>query len=246
MRSVTTMDEKIFTKFVSSFVLGDGALSSLKSYARMDENGVERPSKNNKKKNSHYYFKQLSSHLDYTSFQSEVLEYLTPVYTITAPAYIDNRGYNCSEQINISTRYHPFYTKMRERVYFEGKKQLDPHYMKLWDEQTVCFFYMDNGWIDCSEKRGGDIYKRVALATHAYSYGDVSLFKDWMKERFDFNFDIKRHKQKSGEYKFYLQNSKDNSSRFLDAIYKYCFPSFEYKFSTERFTPYKNKGGDIV
>lgn len=242
------MDEKLFTKFVSSFVFGDGALSHLKSYWRTVEDGTERPSLNNKKKNSHYYLKQLSTHIDYVNFQIEILEWLTPVTTTIVPSYTDKRGYNCKEQINISSRYHPFFTKMRERFYSEGKKQIDPHYIRLWDEQTMAFFYMDNGWIDCVEQKSGKIYVRTALATHAYSYGDVYLLKKWMKEAFDFNFDIKRHKQKSGEYKFYLQNSKDNSKRFLETIHPYCFPSFEYKFSTERFTPYKPKyrGDDIV
>jgi len=242
------MDEKLFIKYVSSFVLGDGALSSLKSNFRTDEFGNERPSLTNKIKNSHYYFKQLSTHLDYVNFQTEILENLTSVATKIVPAYTDKRGYLCKEQLNISSKYHPTYTKMRERFYFENKKQIDPHYLKLWDEETIAFFYMDNGWIDCKENAGGDIYVRTSLATHAFSYGDVILFKDWMKEKLDFNFDVKRHKLKSGEYKFYLSNSKDNSKRFLDKIYKYCFPSFEYKFSTERFTPFKSikKGDDII
>lgn len=239
------MDEKIFIKFVTSFVLGDGALSSLKSYARTDEDGNIRDSLNGKQKNSRYYFKQLSIHSDYVDFQKNILENLTKVSTTINPEYIDKRGYSCKEQISLYTLFHPTYTKIRERFYFEGKKQLDPHYMKLWDEQTLCFFYMDNGWIDNVEQKSGKIYTRVALATHAYSYGDVSLFSDWIKEKFDLNFDIKRHKQKSGEYKFYLQNSKDNAARFLNKIHKYSFPSFDYKFSTERFTPYK-KGDDIV
>lgn len=233
------MDEKIFTKLVSSFVLGDGALSSLKSYPRTDENGNERSSLNNKIKNSHYYFKQISIHSDYSDYQKEVLENLTMVTKAINPEYIDSRGYKCQEQISLNTMSHPFYTTMRERFYFEGKKQIDPHYLKLWDEQTMAFFYMDNGWIECQEQKSGNIYIRVGLATHAYSYGDVALLCNWMKEKFDFNFDIKRHMQKSGEYKFYLRNSKDNSKRFLDAVYSYVFPSFEYKFSSERFTPYK-------
>ena len=239
------MNEKMLTKLVSSFVWGDGALSSLKAYSRIEEDGTQRDSINNKIKNSHYYLKQLSVHRDYVEYQSEVLNNLTSCRISVNPSYVDKRGYACKEQLELHTKYLPFFTKMRERFYFEGKKQIDPHYLKLWDEQSVCFFYMDNGWIDCSEQKSGNIYVRVALATHAYSYGDVSLISDWLKKRFDFNFDIKRHKQKSGEYKFFLQCSKDNAKRFLDKIYPYAFPSFDYKFSFERFTPYK-KGDEII
>jgi hypothetical protein len=246
MRGITTMDEKILIKFVSSFVLGDGALSSLKSYFRTDTNGIERPSLNNKIKNSKYYFKQISVHQDYVSFQKEIIENITSVKIYTAPAYVDKRGYHCKEQLNLTSQCHPFFTKIRERMYFEGKKQIDPHYLKNYDLQTFAFFYMDNGWIENTIQKSGAIYTRVGLATHAYSYGDVLLLKNFLKEKFDFNFDIRRHKQKSGEYKFYLRNSKDNSKRFLNSIYDYIFPSYEYKFSTERLTPVLERDDDIV
>ena len=221
------MDEKLITKYISSFVWGDGALSSINEKYNQ--------------KNSQYYFKQLAVHKDYIDFQKEILENLSSVRVDYMEGYTDKRGYKCKPQYGLFSKKLPFFTKMRERFYFEGKKQIDPHYLKLWDEQSLCFFYMDNGWIDNTEQKSGKIYTRTSLATHAYSYGDVLLIKTFLKEKFDLNFDIQRHTQKSGEYKFYLKNSKENSMRFLDKIHKYSFPSFEYKFSTERFSPYKER-----
>ncbi len=210
------MDKKLIIKYVSSFVLGDGALSSVRSEYNQ--------------RNSHYYFKQLSIHDDYVLFQKEVIENITKTRMDFVEGYTDKRGYLCKPQYSLHSMYHPFFTKMRENFYFEGKKQIHPHYLKLWDEQSLCFLYMDNGWIEYDERKNKEIYIRASLATHAYSYGDVQILRDWIKNRFDINFDIKKHKQKSGEYKFYLQNSKDNSKRFLDKIYKFSLPSFKYKF----------------
>lgn len=224
MRCVTTMDDKIFTKLVSSFLLGDGGLSNLKHYGKgKGEYQI------NKEKNSKYYIKQLSIHSDYMDWQANVLETLTRVSKTIIPEYKDSRGYNCREQINLYTMCHPFYTKMRNNFYLNNEKIINPHYLKLWDEETLAFLYMDNGWIEKEKKKNGSIYYRIGIATHAFSYGDNMLLKKMIKEKYAIEFDIKRHKQKSGEYKFYLRNSKDNSLRFIDLIEKYVFPSFQYK-----------------
>lgn len=239
------MDEKLKVKYVSSFVFGDGALSSLKSYSRILEDGTERKSLSGKTKNSKYYIKQLSIHEDYMNFQSEILENITSYSMSKTPSHIDKRGYTCKEQISLYSSCHPFFTRMRERFYINGVKQIDPHYLKLWDEESLCFFYMDNGWLEKKENKDGTFYIRVGLATHAYSYGDVLLIQKWIKEKFNIMFDIKRHKQKSGDYKYILRNSKDNSKKFLDKIYKYSFPSFEYKFLPDDL-PLSLKGDDII
>ena len=51
------MNDMYLTKLISSFVIGDGALSNLKHYGKGKGNYEI-----NKVKNSHYYIKQLSIH----------------------------------------------------------------------------------------------------------------------------------------------------------------------------------------
>lgn len=230
------MNEKDMLYFVTSFALGDGAIASGKIY----------PYEKTTVKNCHYYLKQISEHSDYVEYQKKILENLGRVTISTIASYVDKRGYSIKEQLSLTTTRLPFFTSIRERFYNNGVKQVDPHYMKLWNVETFAYFYMDNGWVEKTIQKSGKEYVRVGLATHAYSYGDVVLLQNKLKE-LGFLFDIKRHRQKSGEYKFYLRNSKENAIDFLNKTYKYSLPSFQYKFSIERLAPlYEEEDGDIV
>jgi hypothetical protein len=217
------MDKKELTKLVSSFVIGDGTLSNLKRYP------VNGKYKENKEKNSKYSIKQLSIHKDYIDWQTEILENLTRVRATIIPEHVDNRGYTSHEMISLVTMRHPFYTKMRNNCYLDNRKTINPHFLKLWDAQSLATLYMDDGWLEKKINKNGSVYHRIGIATHSLTYGDNMLIKKMIKEKFAIEFDIARQKQKSGEYMFYLRNSKDNSLRFIDLVSPFIFPSFEYK-----------------
>ena len=235
------MDTKELTNLISSFIIGDGALSNLKHYGKGKGNYEI-----NKTKNSKYYLKQLSIHKDYIEWQASILENLTRVSMNTVKEYIDSRGYKAKEQIHLSSMCHPFYTTMRQNFYINNEKIISPHYLKLWNEQSMAILFMDDGWLEKTLNENGTIYYRVGIATHSFTYGDNMLLKKMIKEKFAIEFDIKKHKQKSGQYKFYLRNSKNNSLRFLDLISPFVFPSFFYKIDMSvQLTP-NNKGDDIV
>lgn len=227
-------NRKDLTAYVWAFTLGDGALSSLKPYSRnIEETNIGRKRTGI---NSHYYLKQLSVHKDYVDWQASILERLTQVTIRANKAYVDNRGYSIKEQLELTTRSHPFYTTLRERIYYNGLKAISPHDLKLLDWETAAIFYMDDGWLDTKETKTKGLYIRASIASHSFTYGDNTLLRDAFAEKLGVHFDTKRHKQKSGEYKWFLQTSKDNAKRFLEGITPYIKPSFEYKL-VERLAP---------
>jgi len=244
MRGVTTMENrKELTKLVSSFVIGDGALSSLKQYGKGKGNYEI-----GREKNSKYYLKQLATHKDYIEWQADILENLTKIRISCIEEFVDSRGYTNHCKYELSTMCHPFYTTMRKNFYLNNEKIIHPHYLKLWDEKSLAILYMDDGWLEKKLNKDNTIYYRIGIATHNYSYGDNMLLKQFIKEKFSIEFDINRHKQKSGEYKWYLRNSKENSLRFIDLVEPYIFNSFSYKVDksiSTQLTP-TTEGEDIV
>lgn len=239
-------DKKELTKYVASFVLGDGALFSLKRYNNVEERKVERP-QYDRPKNSHYYLKQVADHRDYVNWQTEILSDITSVRQSYQDGYVDNRGYSIKSQIILTTAAHPFYTNLRERLYLDNRRVISPHDLKLFDAETLACLYMDNGWLEAEHRTTTGVYVRVGLGTHAYSYGDNLLLRDFILGLIGCEFNIQRHRQKSGEYKFYLRAKKDHAKRFVDTIARYVLPSFEYKIDYSRtVSPIHNMGGDIV
>lgn len=235
-------NKKDLTKYVWAFTLGDGALSSLKSYYLVDQRKVERL-QYDRPKNSHYYLKQLSTHRDYVEYQASILEHITGTSITVNDSYTDNRGYVSKEQLHLKTKNHPFFTTMRNRVYYNGIKAVSVHDLKLLDWQCAALFYMDDGWLEVDTRTTKEDYVRVGIASHSYTHGDNILLRSAIAEKLGVHFDIARHKQKSGEYKFYLRAKKDQAKRFLEGVSPYILPSFEYKL-VERLAP--AKGDDIV
>lgn len=242
MRCVTTMETKDFTKKIWAFTLGDGGLSTTKSYNLVEERKHER-SWYNREKNSHYYLKQREDHKDYIDWQANYLEQLTSVRVQYNEPYVDKRGYAIKGQYELHTKTHPIYTTLRNRIYLNGVKCVSEHDLHLLDWECMAIFYMDDGWIDVQHFSTGP-YIRLAIASHNYTYGDQLMLKEAIKEKLGIEFNIQKHLQKSGEYKFYLKTKKDHAKRFLDGIAKFIVPSYEYKLFSAQVAP--EKGDDIV
>ena len=235
MEGVTTMesvnDKKILTKYISSFLLGDGGLSRLSRANPNPEN------KYLKKINSKYYIKQRDDHEDYIVWQMNILQNITTATYVHTESYIDKRGYECRGQFSLSSRNHPFFTDMRNRLYPNNIKCLDPHYFSLFDWESLAIFYMDDGWIENNLTKRTGIYTRVAIASHSYSYIENKFFRDFVAEKFKVHFDVKQHKSKTGNIHYYLRCSKDNAKRFIDGVGRYILPSYKYKIDSTRLSP---------
>lgn len=240
MEGVTTMesinDKKILTKYVASFLLGDGGLSKL------NRTNPREDGKYTKALNSQYYIKQRDDHEDYIVWQKDILQNITnTVYLHTKP-YTDKRGYTCCGQFALRTKRHPFFTDMRYRLYPNNVKCLDPHYFSLFDWESLAIFYMDDGWIENTLMKTTGIYTRIAIASHSYSYIENKFFRDFVAEKFNVHFDVKQHKSKTGNIHHYLRCSKDNAKRFIDGVAPYILPSYKYKIDSTRLTPLTYNG----
>lgn len=213
------MDKKILVKYISGFVLGDGAISRVPKYTPMGK-----PTK----RNSIYYIKQTFEHLDYLEWQQEILENLTDTRLRYTNGTTDKRGYTSRDQWELKSLAHPFFNKIRNRMYLNSGRAIDPHYMRMMDWNSLATLYMDDGWIESKETSVGT-WNRVSIATMRYSYADNKMLRDFIAERFSIHFKVSKKTARSGEIHYYLRCTKDNANRFLDGVEKYIFPSYQYK-----------------
>lgn len=218
MRRVSRNTDFI-VKTVHASILGDGY------FYKVDQC--------NPKANTHYMLKQLSTHLDYVEWMANILEDVTRVTLNIDSAYIDKRGYNCKEQIILKTMRDPMYKKMYNDLYEpQGNthiKKLNVDYLKLVDWSDLAMLYMDDGWLDVKPCKTKEDYVRASIATHCFTYNENVVLRGILKEKFGILSSIINHKQKSGEYRYYISMTKDDGKRFLDGIRPFVFDSFSYK-----------------
>jgi hypothetical protein len=204
------MDEKTLTKYIVAFTYGDGCLIKHGKYSRFEANN-------------------LAKNRDYNEWRANILGSVTKV---TMKDVDPQRG-NRQLMINTRTNTHPKFDKIRSRMYLNGVKVIDPHYLKLFDWETLAILYMDDGSLrDVTEEYKGKVYHNFYpnIATNSFSYGDNLLLKKAIKENLDIEFNINNHsKNKHGEMTYILVLTANSRDKFFDGIRKYIKHSFEYK-----------------
>jgi len=214
-------DKKILVKYVNAFLLGDGWLSRRN---------------NNESCNACYGLRQIAQHKDYIDWQANILENLTSVHYYNRDAFIDPRGVNNQAQICITSKAHPFYTTMYERVYTSQRiKSISYHDLKLLDWETLAILYQDDGYIQVIPGIKVDKKVDVYICTENYTYGDLTLLQSAIFEKVGIPFTFKKRKLKDN-YGYRLVIRGEKALRFLDGISKYVKPSYEYKIDASNFT----------
>jgi hypothetical protein len=213
------MDDLTFLKYVVAFTYGNGCLAKLKDH-----------------KNVRFHATQLSKNRDYIEWRGDIFSHLTRVqYSET------------SDMITTDTLDHPVYTKVYNRLYHSGRKTFDPHYLKLFDWETLAILYQDNGnWRfrpQCKSKT-----PEVYLATHTFTYAENLMLRRVLKERLGLEWNTQHQRYKDMVSYYYLSLRTKDYEAFEDGVRSFIKPSFTYKLDIPFDKPLleEPEGDDIV
>lgn len=207
------MDKKQLVKLVSYFTMGDGGL-----YVSANC------------KNAKFIMNMRSANQDYINWVREVLSEITKVSVIERKDYnVD--GYIRQPQLRLESNSHPFFTEIRDRIYTDKYKGIDPHALKLLDWESLAILYMCDG--SCHKYLRPEIGMvnpsyTVTLNLKRLSYGDLFILKKALKEVLDLEWNI----QKQGKYHYLCLRTKD-VDKFMEGIRPFMKESFHYKLKSE-------------
>jgi len=132
-------------------------------------------------------------------------------------------GFNRKPQITLRSKNHPKLTTIRNRIYIDGKKVIDPHMLTLMDAEALAIIFMADG-SRVQDQRSPDAKPNITLNTKGFSYGDNLLLKQAIKEKLGLEFNINRQ----NNY-WYLRLRARDVEKFDALIGEYTLPSFSYK-----------------
>lgn len=135
----------------------------------------------------------------------------------------------------LMSKAHPKLTGIRERLYINDKKVLDPHQLSLLDAEALAIIFMADGGTSIDQR--WNKYAEIKLHTKGYSYFDNLALSKAIYEKTGIRTTLNRH----GKYYFLRVKSAD-VKLFIQTVSPYVLPSFYYKL--ERLAPIL--GGDIV
>ena len=216
------MDKKELTKLVSYFIMGDGG-----AYVN--------------KQNAKFIMNMKAENKDYIDWVDKVFNTFVGTKQYERKDYnVD--GYVRAPQIRLETNTHPFITTIRDRIYTDGYKGIDPHALKLLDWEAMAILYMCDGCLHEDKPNGKKGLKNsswnLTLNMKRLSYGDQLLLKQAIRDRLGVEFNINRQ----GKYYYMRLRSKD-VEKFCVGVLPYMKDSFSYKI---RMLDPSIEGGEIV
>lgn len=219
------MDNKQLTKLLSYFIMGDGGVYI----------------KNGKTDTAYFVMNMKAENKDYIDWVESVLK--TFVGTKQAER-VDYNTDGCTRkpQIRLESKMHPKLATLRDRIYTEKYKGIDPHALKMLDWECVAILYMCDGCLyeDKPNPKKGLINSSWSLTINMkrLSYGDQLLLKKALKDKLDVEFNINRQ----NSY-YYLRLRSKDVIKFCKGVEPYMKESFKYKI---RVIDPSIEGGDTV
>lgn len=178
--------------------------------------------------NARYVMNMRKDNLDYIEWVAKTLGTFTSVSTHPV-VQRENR----SPLVCLTSKTHPKLTAIRERLYIDNKKVLDPHQLTLLDEEALAIIFMADGGTNLDKGK----YPEIKLHTKGYSYFDNLALSKAIFEKTNIRTTVNRH----GKY-YFLRVKSSDISLFIKTISPHVLPSFHYKL--ERLAPVL--GDDIV
>jgi len=221
------MDKKQLYKLISAFSMADGGL-----YRRKENH------------NAYFAMNMLTCHNDYIDWVKSVFENLVHVNKTK----VQNP---CKRpQTNINTKTHPALTSIHGRIYRDGYKGLDEHWIHCIDWEILAIFYMADGCLAVEQpntKKGLiNPSPSVSLNMKRLSYGDTWFLKKCIKDNLDVEFNIGTQNYKGKTYYFLRLRNKD-IDKFMEGIRPHVVPSFRHKlYDSERKAPVAERPGDDI
>jgi hypothetical protein len=195
-------DKKELMKLCSFIVMGDGGVY-----------------KYNGNKECSFVMNMIADNEDYVLLCRDILENITTCRIVL----VEKEG-NRKPQLRLTSKGHPFFTKLRERIYLDKYKSIDQHALKLLDYEALSFLYMSDGSLVMKKGK----YPTVTLNLKRLSYGDLYFLKKALKDKLDLEWNI----NKNYPY-FYLNLRSKDIPKFMSNIRQYITPSFMYKILDE-------------
>jgi len=190
----------------------------------------------NSKCNAQFIMNMRKENLDYVEWVKETLETFVGCVIRDRPDY-NTDGYTRAPQVRLESKRHPKLTKIRDRVYIDKKKVIDPHMLAMMDAEALAIIFMADGGTHL-DTRFKNPHASVGLHTKGFSYADNQALSKAIYDKTNIRTSVVRH----GKY-WHLRVKTKDIQLFVDTVRPYVLPSFEYKL--ERIAPALS-GGDIV
>ena len=188
-----------FDGAVLGMLLGDGSIT-----------------KHKENRNSYFSICHCQEHVEYMLYKKEILNYLT-----TARFYENQPNGKGGKYLRcrLDTKSHPYYTKMRDRIYISGRKSITKKTMEAITPLGMALWYQDDGSLSKHEK-----FDQPILCTHGFSREENEIMSESLLEKFGLQWNLRKDK------KYYcLTLIRKEREKFFNLVSPFTVNCMKYK-----------------
>ena len=194
------------------------------------------------RKNAYYQMNHCDKQYDYLIWKKQILDNITSSSVSKTEKIMNKKRY---PGYHLSTRQHPYFTKLYKRFYHNKVKVLDEYLVKMINPLALSIMYMDDGTFG-KHHGNGNGKDSFYLCTQNFDYANNSLLRKSLKINFDLEWNLnKANKSKDGTYNYRLRLASRCNDKFLNIIRPHLIPCMQYKLGSKTLTNLK-KDCDIV
>ena len=134
-------------------------------------------------KGAYLQFRHSLAQKEFALWKADILREITHVSVTESEGYLDERTGKKYPFINVKTRQHPLYTKLRQAFYPVRHKVVDPFWLSKVDERGFAIWYFDDG---TSKEH------HCYLATLGFSWPENQVIARFVWERFGIHAEVRR------------------------------------------------------
>ena len=176
-------------------------------------------------RNSRLSVTMIKENSDYIDRVALALDEAEIGYKVWEPALNLHDGCNRRQQYRVQSKAHPKLTAIRNRIYIDGKKVIDPHMLTMMDAETLAIILMADGSRKKIELVDGTESPLYRLHINGFSYADNLSVANAIKEKLNIPFNVERQ----ATNKYGLTLPKKFNSLFEDTVSDFVLESFNYK-----------------
>lgn len=176
-------------------------------------------------RNSRLSVTMIKENSDYIYEVASTLEDACIGFKLWEPALNRHDGCNRRQQFRVQSAAHPKLTAIRNRVYIDNHKVIDPHMLTLMDAEALAIIFMADGSRKNCRLVSGEISPLYRLHTNGFSYADNESLKKSIREKLGLEFNVER--QATNKYGLSLR--KRDNLKFEEIVGNFIYDSFNYK-----------------
>lgn len=128
-------------------------------------------------------FRHSLAQKEFALWKANILREITHVSVTESEGYLDSRTGKKYPFVNVKTRQHPLYLRLRQAFYPVRHKVVDPFWLNKLDERGFAIWFFDDGTAQSYH---------CNIATLAYSWPENQVIAKFLWQRFELHAQVRR------------------------------------------------------